>query len=84
MKFSAEVDVVTEEITLADWIAEGLEYDVTTTVVAERGVGGGWPTCRVTGERSNVVRFLCERYLGGGSVERDLADAGVEIEPVAS
>ena len=81
--FSAEVDVVTEEVTLADWIAEGMDYGITTTVLAERGAGGGWPDVRVTGERDAVVKFLCERWLGGGSVERDLADAGVEIVEVA-
>jgi len=83
MRYSAEVDVVTEEITAADWIAEAMDYSVETVLLDAEGPGGGWPLFRVTGERENVVRFLCERWLGGGAIESDLADAGVEIEEVA-
>ena len=84
MRCYADVDVVVEDITESEWIDEAARYGVDAELLAPAAPAGHWPFYRMSGEREALVKFLCEQYLDGDSVESDLGDAGVEIKPVTN
>ncbi len=52
------VDVVTEEISLEETIAELKTFDIKTVVLNEVGPGGGWPELQLEGNREDLEKWL--------------------------